>query len=254
MGRRHHLEQTVGRVLGEFPGSYCLVDYSCPEGSGEWLTTAQPDAIATGRVRVVYERGHTKFHKTKALNVGARFVADRGAEWLCFLDADTLVHPGLAEWLEARAGANRFFFAGLTERRHDVPSLMGVLVVRAAEFLRVGGFDERYRGWGAEDIDMRARLKLLAGLEHEHIPLRYLGALEHPDQLRTRFYDMPDIRRSHAANDHIFRDNIRVWTGLELEQLQGSVREVFPARWLEGRLKAERPRLPARARGAWKAR
>jgi hypothetical protein len=233
MGRLLHLRRTIDGVLAEHQGRYVLVDYSCPDRCGAWVKSTHPRLVEEGRLLVARVPHERHFHKTKAWNVGAQLAARVQAEWLCFLDADTIVTKGFWPWLEAHASHGRFFIAGLSPDGKDVPPLVGVLVVRREDFERVGGFDESFRGWGCEDIDMRLRLAEHKSLRYGRIPVSFFSFLEHHDDLRTRFYPMPDIRQSEAINDAILRRKLRRRTGLDLEQLTGQVLDMLPRRWVE---------------------
>ncbi|MPZ81282.1 MAG: hypothetical protein GEV28_13130 [Actinophytocola sp.] len=136
----------------------------------------------------LHVKGHGLFNKSWTLNVGARRTPGR-ARTLCLLDADILVdrhflernHARFADpdhdahlphtemlsldqpssdlMIEERCGAGAGqaslgYARGLLLR--DVPG--ACLWTRPEIFHRIGGFDERYRGWGGEDEDMLYRI------------------------------------------------------------------------------------------------
>ena len=212
MGRRQFLQKTAPSVLAERELKYCLVDYSCPEGSGAWFRDHFARAVAEGRAAVVHESQKTRFEKSRALNLGARLALERGADYLCFLDVDTLVKPGFGWVAAGLAGPDRFLVAGQRHDKTDVGCLMGFVLMPAAVFVRTGGFDEGMVGWGGEDVEMRLRLHLKEGLSYKRLPLDLLDFIDHGNELRDRYHSVPF---AVAGRRNLQRALARVteWTG-----------------------------------------
>jgi hypothetical protein len=195
-----------------------LVDYSCPEQAGAWFERAFRQQIESGRASVVRVGGCTQFHKSAALNVGARHAIERGAQYLCFVDADTILRPGFDSWLFSHLAPSRFVIAGTRSNGFDVDCLMGVLALSTEAFTKSGGFDPMIEGWGAEDIELRLKLHLQLGLPYERIPLRFLSYIEHGDALRDENYALPK-GVSHDRNFDRTLSKVATWTGRELHEL-----------------------------------
>jgi hypothetical protein len=123
-----------------------------------------------------------------------------GAEYLCFLDADTLVEPGFWEHLFAEARPNRFLVAGKERDGCDVPSMTGLLLVHGKPFTNIQGFDEHFQGWGGEDIELRLRLYMVAGLDFAFVPVSLARPIPHDDSLRSQFYAVRNITISNREN------------------------------------------------------
>ncbi len=187
MGRLAHLRETAPRVVAQM--DYCLVDYGCPEDCGTFVREHYPRAL------VETVRGVEYFNKSRAHNLGARRAIAAGFTYLCFLDADTLIGPDFAAYVEQAMAKETFLIAPI-----DDPNLCGLLVVAAEQFLRVRGFDEGYDGWGHEDVDMRLRLRLVAGMDFAEIPGEHVSSLPHPDSLRTSNYPIKDKAASAAQS------------------------------------------------------
>jgi GT2 family glycosyltransferase len=151
------------------------------------------------------------FNKSCAHNAGAWRAIHEGAEYLCFLDADTVVLPGFGEYVARHVRPGKFLIAGLAPGGVDVASLTGLLVVPARAFAAVGGFDESFQGWGGEDIELRLRLHLVGGLSYGEVPLELLHPIQHDDSLRTRFYEERSVARSNATNMQRIREKMRSW-------------------------------------------
>jgi hypothetical protein len=245
MGRLEFVRRTLPAVLAGLDNVYCLVDYSCPDRAADWVGTQFPSDCETGRIVVVSCPGRATFHKAQALNAGARRAIEGGAEYLCFLDADSLPGPGLGRFLHEHVAPDRF----LVELHGR--SLFGFLVTPAAAFVRSGGFDEHIVGYGAEDIEMRLRLRLVLGLSYLSIPRGTLEALPHDGELRTRHYAERSAEVSNARNLAYVRARVRDWSGRDLFDLDPGVIALYnrpPIESAGGESREQRARRRALAR------
>lgn len=221
MGRLSFLKRTLPSVLAGMDATYCLVDYSCPDRSGDWVRDHYAEQYGSGRIEVVRSGGRETFHKTAALNLGARHAMERGAEYLCFLDADTLVYSTLGAFVRANLHPRQFLVA-LHGR-----SLFGFLVVPSRQLEVHGGFDESIVGYGGEDIEMRLRLQLVAGLSYLDAPRHSLRGIQHAPCLRTAHYAERDPQVTNVANLAYVREHVRAWTGKEIFDLDPDVVRLY---------------------------
>ena len=227
MGRRAFLEQTIASIRAPGVG-YCLVDYSCPDRAGDWLEARYPDDIRSGAMIVVRVEGREFFHKTAALNLGARAAIARGARHLCFADADTMFAPAAFVEIAARIRDGCFLIAsGDAATGASVPSLTGLLVVDSDDFTRAGGYDEAFEDWGSEDVEMRLRLHLRFGLEAVTLPPDLVWPLKHGDWTRSRFHRERDLRKSATRNYSLLQERVRQWTGQAMENLPESAKRLL---------------------------
>ena len=219
------MQSTASRVLAHPEARYCLVDYSCPENTGSWFEKQFPRDVAVGRAIVERVVDHGMFNKCRAHNAGAQRALRAGAEYLCFLDADTIVQPGFYEYLRKHVRRDKFLIAGQREDGSDVPSMTGLLVVHREAFERVGGFDEGFVGWGGEDIELRLRLFLLGGVGFDDVPLSLVRPIPHGNDLRTKFYAESSIAASNNANMQRIHQKLRTeWRGRMVRDLQDAER------------------------------
>jgi hypothetical protein len=177
MGRLHHLKQTAPALLVHPEIEYILVDYSCPDGCGDYARRHWP------RAKVVEIPGETYFNKGRALNAGIRAATGR---WLANIDADNLVGPDFLRIVLSLAGED--VLVG-----HRAPTNMGTafFVCRPQAFARTGGHSEAFTNWGGMDWDIRRRL-LGLGLKLRLVPDDLIQILEHSDEERTRYYEIKD--------------------------------------------------------------
>ncbi len=77
-------------MVGQGANEVIVVDYSCPQGTGEFVREYFP------AVRVVSVTGEEHFSNWKARNAGASIAS---SDVLVFVDADTLLAEGAIAWL-----------------------------------------------------------------------------------------------------------------------------------------------------------
>lgn len=182
-GRLAHLRQSLPHAQAQ--AACIVVDYDCPEHSGDWVNTHYPE------VAVVRIRNEPGFNLARARNLGA---AQTKAEWIVFLDADAVPLPDFAE------AVSTLLRGGLFLRPAPAGTdTWGTLVCLREEFLRAGGYDEVIAGWGGEDDDLYARM-LRMGLKQVSYPATLLRSVSHDDESRVRYYETKDRDLSHRVN------------------------------------------------------
>jgi hypothetical protein len=178
-----------------------LRDQSYPR-SGYRVTVVEADDVPRWRDVIAPLADHYlfaedpgPFNKSWAVNVGAVHSPGR-PEVLCILDGDVLAdrdfiarnasrfrncgtggHLTYRNMLCLDSAASSWAIGARLSRQApqaDPDHLRGFLLrrppgcciwTRAAAFFRIGGMDERYRGWGGEDYDFIHRLDLAAPLD-----------------------------------------------------------------------------------------
>jgi hypothetical protein len=227
MGRLAHLRHTAPLIIESGAVRYCLVDFSCPDRSGEWLKAAYPDATRDGSLCIVDCPGESTFHKTRAQNSGAWRAIEAGAKWLCFADADTLFRTESFTRIRELALPGRFLIAPRALNGKSIRSLTGLLVVASRDFERSGGYDEAFVGWGGEDVAMRLKLHLSAGLTPVELPPGLVHGIPHSDWLRARFCVDRDLISNARKNDALLHQLVERWTGHGTAELPPSARELL---------------------------
>ncbi len=167
-----------------------VVDDGSTDGTGAWLA-AEAQGPAAPPLRVVSPG--VNVGRARARNLGAR--AARG-QWIVFIDDDIVAPPGLLAahlaLLEQYPGDGTIGHAVTEPALVDAPHLhyldtrgaarlgpgpapgryfvtQNAAVPRSA-FLAVGGFDEAYRGYGFEDMEVAFRLEDRAGVRFHCLP------------------------------------------------------------------------------------
>lgn len=216
-GRLNHVKQSVPR-LQNVP--LFFVDFFCPEQSGDWVSQF-PQATVIKAAELA-DQPQEHFNKPLALNIGALAACDTKARYLVFLDADTLITPALLDFVHYHASPDRFM---IFEPNVEKKDLSGFLVVQSRHFLKVGGFDQNFAGWGAEDLEFRLRLFLRAQapegqanlvdlLSWTEIPSELASCIPHSDELRVAQYHEKDKDKSHDLNLNLLCSNLYNWLGV----------------------------------------
>jgi glycosyltransferase involved in cell wall biosynthesis len=187
-GRLAHLRETLPLLVAQPDTAVVVVDYGCPEGSGDWIKTHFPMA------EVVRSPESTRFEAARARNLGAAVVR---SPWICFVDADTRLDADFSDRLKSLLTPGCFYRA---EPRN--PSTWGMAVCATADFEDVGGYDEVIQGWGKDDEDLYARF-VMAGLNYVGFPGELAHPIKHSDAERVAHYDVKDHWLSESIN-HVY--------------------------------------------------
>ena len=173
-GRLRDLKQSLPRFLEQENAEVIVVDYDCPDGTADYVARTHPQA------RVVAVADQPKFNLPHARNLG---VAQARGEFLVFLDADVLIPGDFLKYVDGQMADRPFAIFGPRAKN----SFRGQCVVRRAEFAKLGGYDELMDGYGGEDLDFYARLRLLGATPAMLKPEILLEVLEQTREERERF-------------------------------------------------------------------
>lgn len=184
-GRLHHLQQTLPLLVQQENSEVVVVDYSCPQKTGDWVEQHHPQVKV---VRVTDDEG---FLLARARNLGAQAST---APWLIFIDADIRLVGDLLSWLRPRLAPGTYFRAGITSLDN-----FGTFACHRSDFDKAGGYDEILRGWGMEDNDLYCRLRA-SGCEQQLFPGEFLDAIPHGHEARTQFSPYKNRWVSHIIS------------------------------------------------------
>jgi glycosyltransferase involved in cell wall biosynthesis len=176
--RLTHLQETLPLLSEQAKQDIVVVDYSCPQKSGEWVEKYYPQAHV---VRV----NNDGFNVSDARNQGAR---DLNCDFICFIDADVKVSPGFLDWLNEHLNPYCFYTIAKTNGPNE---LWGTTIVPTNAYKIIRGYDELFSGWGGEDDDFYYRLKI-AGFSQQEMPAHFFESIKHDDAQRTQFYQIKD--------------------------------------------------------------
>ncbi len=183
-----------------------VVDYSCPEGTAEWVEgSGFTDRVSVVRREARMKDGRRIFNPSRARNAGAECVSEG---WLLFLDSDVLVQEGFESWV-----LNNLYTDSMLAVVGRPSALFGILGVHTQAFRAAAGYDESFTGWGGEDMDLRIRLNLL-GLNCRALPESLVASLPHSNQLRASNSEHTDFVKARLTNKRYLDDKLLRLTGM----------------------------------------
>jgi hypothetical protein len=156
-----------------------ILDYDSRDDLEIWVKTEYADELRFGRIRYAKLVGEASWHMTKAKNLA--HLACTG-DVVCNLDSDNWITVEHWEFL-------RSVFGG-TGRRIALTSKssygggFGRLALRRDDFIRLGGYDERFGHWGYDDCDLINRAMVM-GLLPVTAPESSVCFLPHSDDERN---------------------------------------------------------------------
>lgn len=201
-GRLHHLSETLPhnlRMTKDIPGiEFVVLDYDSQDGLADWMRTHMQTPMQEGRVRYAKHAPAPYFKMAHAKNMAHRLGT---GDVLCNLDADNRMVAGFPAWLQERfsdrpdsivsgwsAQPVRQIGAELRMRYLERGKSRngGLIAVSAPMFHRLGGYDEqRFEGWGPDDIDFSVRGQL-SGLARVEVPYALrMDAIRHSNEERV---------------------------------------------------------------------
>lgn len=150
MGRLHHLKESLPVIMSQPNSEVVVIDYSCPDDSGRWVKKNYPAC------HVTEVEGEEYFSLTKARNASIPAIKQIDCNWLCFVDADTIIADHFTEKVVPLLEENTFITA--YNIYNKVSGLGGLLIVSKENFLQIGGYDETITGYGTNASEIRLRL------------------------------------------------------------------------------------------------
>ena len=209
-GRALHIEKTLPANLANNISPYSkfvLLDANSQDHLIPYLKANHEKDIASGKLIVYSSREPGPFHISHAKNMAARLAILEGADLLVTLDADNYTGEGFDEYIACNFEFGTFMQARVVKSNptHLARGVAGRLVIRAQDFVKAGGYDEKYDTWRGEDMDLNARMRRM-GYFPRFIPPRYLDAVRHgPD---VRFKEYPHARK--YQEEEAFREEMKL--------------------------------------------
>ena len=159
-----------------------LLDYNSSDGLSDWVKREMAYYLQRN-ILTFYQLVDPKpvhFSHPRSRNIAFRLAT---GEILCNVNADYFVSGTLFSFIRNTytGGLRVAYIANFGETCKDN---YGRLCVAKNDFLRVGGFDERFDGYGYEDTDLCLRLSM-SGVKLKYLPLScYSDFVGHQDTRR----------------------------------------------------------------------
>ena len=181
MGRLAFLKQTLPKILPLF-SEYILVDFSCPERSGDWAKENFPGIVLCNVTNKKW------FNPSEARNAGANCAT---LDWIFFIDAEISFTRSPRPFINLQKKDVFYAF-----RKNFC---IGTILCRRDDFLAIGGFNQKLQGYGWEDDDFRIRLQQ-RGKKETILPPEIIHHIDHTNVIRTKYYEEKNLLKSLEEN------------------------------------------------------
>jgi hypothetical protein len=186
--RLNDLVVTLPRLDSAGFDEVILVDYGCPQNSGDWARDHHP------KVKILRYAADAGFNASRARNIGGKAAS---SDWIFFVDADIVINPGFIPYLKKHVKESNYY------RTKKYPGNKrigyGSFVVARDDFLRINGFDEVFSGWGCEDDDIFYRLDM-SGLREQELPNSLIAEIATTEAARLLYSPIKTRSFQHALN------------------------------------------------------
>lgn len=205
MNRLSFLQQTLPKNIidnNDYDNlEFVILNYNSKDDIDTWIQDNYSDLIKIGRLIYVKEFTATHFYPSHSRNVCARMTS---GDIICNVDADNFTGEGFAAFLN-KAFKHTSIAIGSDTHTKNHPSTFGRIAIERREFVRLGGYDESFVGWGSEDGDLIRRCIKL-NFNQIVIPSQYLNYIEHNNHLRIEnidfslFQGLSDVEKKEASH------------------------------------------------------
>ena len=207
MGRLEQLKQTLPMSLSHDDVEVILVDYSCPEHSGDWAEQTFPEEIRSGKLKVIRVPDRKEYWRSHAKNISHAYT--RGSI-LINADADNFINNAYLQACKKLFEEDsdiQITIAAPWDIQTASYGMYGRIAIRRDAFRDLCGYDEDMCGWGYEDNDLIDRAKAM-NFKIDYIPHKLLKLLEHGDDLRTRYERNKNKWRANRRHKKLSARNV----------------------------------------------
>lgn len=180
-GRLHHLQKTLPRSISQTAGidrEFIILNYNSGTDLNEWIKDKFSDELDEGIIKVYWTHWKKYFHHSHAKNMGVRKAE---GDIVVNLDADNYATEGFGEWLLEQFQRDPDIVCGYNSFR--IAGASGRIAILREHFNKLRGYDEKFIGWGFEDIQFRDRAVEM-GLELIDIPMKFIDVIKHTNKER----------------------------------------------------------------------
>ncbi|MBE8721365.1 glycosyltransferase family 2 protein [Sphingobacterium pedocola] len=186
MNRLSYLKQTLPQNLADNMDyenlEYVLLDYNSSDGLEDYIKSNYSEELNNGKL-IYFRIDSVEFYDwTHSRNLAVSLAT---GDIICNIDADNFTGAGFAKYVNQMFKNMQDVFLTtyyVPLRKNDV---LGRICMLKSSFLNIGGYDERMKHYGFEDIDLIHRLER-SGLKKVDIDNSlFLNAIQHSNQERT---------------------------------------------------------------------
>ena len=168
MNRLHQLKQTLLQNISDNEDyaelEFIVLDYNSEDGMEEWAKENLFDYIKNGRVIYYKTTDPTSWSPSHSKNLAFKLAT---GEIVCSIWADYYTGKGFAQYVnDCYQKDDNIVLTPIdfhkTKKYHSPPGdVLGKVIVKKRDFLKIKGFDERMNKHGFEDYDFVNRLEMI---------------------------------------------------------------------------------------------
>lgn len=190
MNRASHIKKTLAKNIknnAEYPNlEFVLLDYNSSDDLQEFIFKNFKNELNSGRL-VYYQTKKPKyFHMANAKNIAHNLAT---GDIVCNLDADNYTNKDFAFYINISMQKDTNIIGLHQKNVAYIPAQIsdcgGRIFLTKENFLKLGGYNEEFIGWGYEDHDFRLKAFDM-GLKIEDIPRGFLKSISHDNIMRTK--------------------------------------------------------------------
>lgn len=190
MNRLGHLQKTLRKNIKhnlDYPNvEFILLDYNSADDLQNWIFKNFKEELSSGTLVYYQTKKPENFHMSNAKNIAHNLAS---GEIVCNLDADNFTGKDFAFYINLMMQKSLDLIGF---RKHNfryinahIAGCGGRVFLSKANFLKLGGYNENFIGWGHEDLEFKRRAAVL-GLVTNDIPHSFLGVINHGNNLRIK--------------------------------------------------------------------
>lgn len=195
MNRIEHLQQTLPyniNLIKKYNNvELSLVNYDSKDNMHEYVITTFKEEIDNKILKYTKVENRDFFCSKKSKNIAHKYST---GDILVNLDADNFLTDSVIKEIIKNFNENKnyLFHCGYNE---------GFIVISRENFFKLGGYNEKMKDWGFEDVDLVQRAYyLLGGLTFKYLSDELVNRIEHSDELRLSNLESKNITINECNN------------------------------------------------------
>lgn len=162
MNRLPHLKKTLIKNMIDnqsYPKvEFIILDYNSSDGLAQFIAHHFSDFCLTGRLKFYRTDYPKKFNWSHSRNLAFKLAT---GDIVCNIDADNYTGTDFAAYVNNAFKTQTSTFLSTIGSTHVPKDALGRICMMKEDFMKVGGYDERFEYYGFEDYDIDNRLQLL---------------------------------------------------------------------------------------------
>lgn len=188
MDRLNHLQYSlpvnIATAQWLYPDvEFVILDYNSQDGLEIWVKENLKEHLLSGLVKYYKSTEPQYFQMSHAKNVAHKLAS---GEIICNLDADNFLRP------EFLTTVLKLFEKNGQIILHGTGGAYGKICLKKDYFLKLGGYNEDFEGWGIDDLDFIRRARVHLNLKEANL-WRFDLTIDHGNDERVKKLRCKDL-------------------------------------------------------------